>query len=81
MLIIPYFPVTGSLNKPICIGLYVNIINKNIIIIKTYFAIILLHLNLLAISKYDVNSPINIAIIKEDMSIIGMFFPRIPVYV
>lgn len=51
------------------------------IIIKLIIAITLLHLNLLTISTYVINSPSMVEIKNEDISIAGIFISNIPVYV
>ena len=79
--LIPYPPVIGSLKIPIFSVLNVNIIKPIKMLHKMIIAKILLHLNLLIISKYAVSSPNIVAIKNDAMFIISMFFPKIPVYV
>lgn len=75
----PYNPVIGSLNIPICGVKKVNSIKQIDKTTKVHTDIILLHLNLLTTSKYDIASPNITAIIKELISIIDILFPIIPV--
>ena len=67
--VIPYSPVTGSLNIPILGVKNVKMIKLKKRVIKTTIAIILLHLNLLIISKYDTNSPKTTAMKNDAISI------------
>lgn len=60
---------------------YVKIKKQINIKVNTNIATVLLHLKLFTIRAYDINSPIMVAIKNEDISIAGIFLPKIPVYV